>query len=134
MKVGNVILAIFFWLCIPTAFFFGTFFGIVGGGIRGGFVFGIGLPLLLFLLGVIALWTGREKEQRVRVTLVKKEILSKPPNRIPDEIFIDFLQKHGDIGPLHEREQLCSKIEREWGRKATVKGVTIRLKKILNNV
>ena len=62
MKTGNVILAIFLWLCIPASFFFGGFFGYFGGGTEGAAICAIITPILLFILGIIALVTGMEKQ------------------------------------------------------------------------
>jgi hypothetical protein len=57
MKTGNVILAIFLWLWVPPLFFIGIF------GLFGGYsIFAIGIALLLFILGLIALLTGMEKK------------------------------------------------------------------------
>jgi uncharacterized membrane protein len=64
MKTGNVILAIFLWLCIPASFIFGGLFGLFGGGIGGGVICAIGAPLIFFILGLIVLLTGREKNFR----------------------------------------------------------------------
>jgi hypothetical protein len=66
MKVGNVILAIFLWLCIPFSFIFGTFFGLFatleGDGSEGLFICA-GLPsIILFILGLIILILGIEKD------------------------------------------------------------------------
>jgi hypothetical protein len=59
MKLGNVILAIFLWLCIPASFVFGAM----------GYAFGgrqicMFVPVLLFILGIVALITGRETKQK----------------------------------------------------------------------
>jgi len=66
MKTGNVILAIFLWLCIPgsilVGFLLGLFVGVLGGVLGGGLVFAIGAPLLFFFLGLVALVTGMEKK------------------------------------------------------------------------
>ncbi len=74
MKTGNVILAIFLWLCIPASFFLGGIFGIVGGGIGGGAMCAIGAPLILFILGLVALITGMEKSsvQPIQPVVVEK--------------------------------------------------------------
>ena len=65
MKTGNVILAIFLWLCIPASFFLGfmsSLFSSIGGGTATeGVVCMIGGPLILFILGLVALITGRDK-------------------------------------------------------------------------
>ncbi|MCX6672143.1 MAG: hypothetical protein NTX92_09515, partial [Euryarchaeota archaeon] len=60
MKTGNVILAIFLWLCIPLSFGIGFLFGVFGGGP----MCIIGPPLLFFILGLIALLTGMEKKHQ----------------------------------------------------------------------
>jgi hypothetical protein len=60
MKTGNVILAIFLWLCIPVSFAIGLLFGVFGGGP----MCVIGSPLLFFILGLIALLTGMEKKHQ----------------------------------------------------------------------
>lgn len=62
MKTGNVILAIFLFLCIPASFVFGGFFGLLGGGTGGGFICAIIAPIVFFLLGIIALITGMESD------------------------------------------------------------------------
>jgi len=74
LKTGNVILAIFLWLCIPASFFLGGIFGIVGGGIGGGAMCAIGAPLILFILGLVALITGMEKPsvQPIQPVVVEK--------------------------------------------------------------
>lgn len=56
MKAGNVILAIFLWLCIPAAIFFGVLGAVAGGGGE----ICILAPVILFILGLIALITARE--------------------------------------------------------------------------
>lgn len=58
MKTGNVILAIFLWLCIPGSVGVGVAFGLF----TGNFMCLIGGPFLFFILGLIALVTGIEKK------------------------------------------------------------------------
>jgi hypothetical protein len=60
MKTGNVILAIFLWLCIPGSFVISLLFGVFGGVYM--FLIGLGAPLLFFILGLIVLLTGMEKK------------------------------------------------------------------------
>ena len=55
MKTGNVILAIFLWLCIPASLLFSIFGLAFGGG-----AICILAPVILFILGLIALITARE--------------------------------------------------------------------------
>lgn len=56
MKTGNVILAIFLWLCIPAALFFASLNAAFS---HGGEICMI-TPIALFFLGLVALITGRE--------------------------------------------------------------------------
>ena len=64
MKTGNVILAIFLWLCIPATFFFGGFLGYFTGGIVGVIIGAIILPLMFFLIGLVVLIMGMEKKPK----------------------------------------------------------------------
>ena len=64
MKTGNVILAIFLWLCIPMIFFFSFFFGYFTGGIWGAIIGAIILPIILFLIGLGVLIMGIEKKPK----------------------------------------------------------------------
>ena len=75
MKVGNVILAIFLWLCIPAAFFFGFLFGIFTFNPFLLILFAFGLPILFFILGLVVLLSGREKE-------TYRKIETRQPDRI----------------------------------------------------
>lgn len=65
MKVGNVILAIFLWLCIPAALVFGAMnfaFATLGGATATeGVCCMIGAPLILFILGLVILIKGMDK-------------------------------------------------------------------------
>ena len=65
MKLGNVILAIFLWLFIPASFVIGIIFGLfatLGGSSEFESVCCIFiLPIILFILGVIILYMGRDK-------------------------------------------------------------------------
>jgi len=62
MKTGNVILAIFLWLCIPSSIGAGFLLGVFSGNIVGGLMCAIGAPLIFFILGLIALLSGMEKK------------------------------------------------------------------------
>jgi len=65
MKVGNVILAIFLWLCIPASLVLGimsfAFSTIGGGNATEGVVCMIGGPLILFILGLVILIKGMDE-------------------------------------------------------------------------
>ena len=65
MKTGNVILAIFLWLCIPASFVLGimsfALSNIGGTTTTEGVVCMIGGPLILFILGLVVLITGMDK-------------------------------------------------------------------------
>ena len=67
MKTGNVILAIFLWLCIPASLVFGAMFGAFatmgGSTATEGVCCMIGGPLILFILGLVALITGMDKSK-----------------------------------------------------------------------
>ena len=67
MKTGNVILAIFLWLLIPASLVLGIMsfaFSTIGGGTATeGVVCMIGGPLILFILGLVALITGMDKSK-----------------------------------------------------------------------
>ena len=77
MKVGNVILAIFLWLCIPIAFLVGSFFGIgatlFGGSVEGAMCCTFGAPLILFILGLVILIIGIEKPKPIEKELVEEK-------------------------------------------------------------
>jgi hypothetical protein len=86
MKTGNVILAIFLWLCIPIALGVGFAFDVFG---RGNGVCTIGAPLILFVLGLVVLFTGIEnKPQSPSIKPVVIQQSSKDATNI----------KKGDIG------------------------------------
>jgi hypothetical protein len=76
MKIGNVILAIFLWLCIPASFAIGVIFGLFTGGVGGGVICAIGAPLIFFILGTIALLTGMEKTPQPPVS--KPTVMPQP--------------------------------------------------------
>jgi len=61
MKTGNVILAIFLWLCIPGVFFLGAASSGISGDTEGGTICTATGVLIFFILGLVALLTGREK-------------------------------------------------------------------------
>ena len=79
MKLANVILAIVLWLCIPFSFIVGIIFGLFAtlGGSTGiesvccTFI----LPIILFILGVLILYMGRDK---------LKPTIDESRDRIPD--------------------------------------------------
>ena len=75
MKTGNVILAIFLWLCIPASFVLGGIFGLFGGGIGGGIICALISPLVLFILGLVVLLAGIEGKSQINIrqTSVKDE-------------------------------------------------------------
>lgn len=62
MKPGHKLFAIICWLFIPAAFFYGLFFDIYQ---IGKTFCVIGAPIFLFIAGLIALLTGREKESDI---------------------------------------------------------------------
>lgn len=74
MKTGNVILAIFLWLCIPASLVLGfmsfAFSSIGGTTATEGAVCMIGGPFMLFILGLVALITGMDKP---KLTTLKHE-------------------------------------------------------------
>ena len=84
MKVGNVILAIFLWLCIPVSFVIGAIFGI-GVGISGGSAESavcctLGAPLILFILGLVVLIMGMEKPKSMEKESYRKDEDGRCPN------------------------------------------------------
>lgn len=62
MKIGNVILAIFLWIMIPVAFVIGVALGFLTFNPVMVIILGFGGPILLFILGLIVLLSGRETE------------------------------------------------------------------------
>ena len=74
MKLGNVVLAIFLWILIPIVFIFGALVGALAGlGADGGVVCMTSGPLILFVLGFIVLWIGREKNKKRTTTTIEAE-------------------------------------------------------------
>jgi RNA polymerase subunit RPABC4/transcription elongation factor Spt4 len=61
MKVGNVILAIFLWLCIPASLLVSVFATLGGASATEGVICMIGAPLILFILGLVILIKGMDK-------------------------------------------------------------------------
>lgn len=58
MKIVHVLLGLFLWVCIPVAFVIGIIFGLFAGGIGGGLLCAIGVPFILFILGLFFLLSG----------------------------------------------------------------------------
>ena len=83
MKVGNAILAIFLWLLIPVAFFLGVIgsipFMIGGGNSTEIFFCMIIIPIVLFILGLVVLILGIEKDIPPKV-IEEKSFLRFCPN------------------------------------------------------
>ena len=72
MRLGNVILAIFLWLCIPASLVVGIILGafaIIGGNnLIGCICCAIGLPVILFILGLVILkkvMDGQNDERKI---------------------------------------------------------------------
>ena len=99
MKIGNVILAIFLWLCIPASFFLGGIFGFFGGGVGGGVLCAVISPLVLFILGLIALITGMESKSQV----VKQDITIK-------DVRSDFDDRNGKTKDILETDDEALKV------------------------
>ena len=72
MKTGNVILAIFLWLCIPASVGIGFAFGVF----TGNAMCLIGAPLFLFILGLIVLLTGME--QKPSSVPIRPKVIQQP--------------------------------------------------------
>ncbi len=85
MKTGNVILAIFLWLCIPVS----LLFGVLGLAFGGGAVCML-MPIILFILGLVALITARE-DKVITVIDPKQNVDRYCPNcgrKIPHDVNI----------------------------------------------
>jgi quinol-cytochrome oxidoreductase complex cytochrome b subunit len=69
MKIGNVVLAIFLWLCIPAVILLGIFgtipYSMSGGGSDSVITCVCGPAILMFIIGLVILIMGREKNHRV---------------------------------------------------------------------
>jgi len=69
MKTGNVILAIFLWLCIPAVLVLGAmsfaFASYGGASATEGVICMIGAPLILFILGLMILIKGMDKPKHI---------------------------------------------------------------------
>ena len=65
MKLGNVILAIFFWLMIPLVFLVGPYgFAVILGLGSSGMICPFVSSFILFILGIVVLLKGREKTKK----------------------------------------------------------------------
>jgi hypothetical protein len=101
MKTGNVILAIFLWLCIPIALGVGFAFDVFG---RGNGVCTIGAPLILFVLGLVVLFTGIENKPQspsIKPLVIQQSI--QPSSSSQQEVIQQPSKdatniKQGDIG------------------------------------
>ncbi len=58
MRILSVILGVLLWVFIPVAFVIGILFGLFAGGIGGGLLCALGVPLVLFLLGLAMIVSG----------------------------------------------------------------------------
>ena len=86
MKTGNVILAIFLWLCIPASLLLGLVFGIGAtiGGATGSqsLLCCLSVPIVLFIIGLVVLLMGREKPT-IHVTQTNQRFCPKCGRSIP---------------------------------------------------
>jgi len=61
MKITRILLGLFLWVCVPVAFGAGIVFGLFGGGVGGGLLCALGVPLILFILGLLLIIQGIKK-------------------------------------------------------------------------
>ncbi len=110
MKIGNVILAIFLWLCIPATFFIGAITSAFGGRSSGGEICAIIGPLLLFILGLIILIKGIESNKHNKTNIQQNH--PKDDRRCP---------KCGRIIPMDSR--ICPYCKNDFEVKKGKKGL-----------
>jgi RNA polymerase subunit RPABC4/transcription elongation factor Spt4 len=86
MKLGNVVLAIFLWLCIPLAAAVGGFFGIMGslsGSGDEGVICCLAGPIILFILGLVVLISGSENTKKSGIATIKTRFCPACGHSIP---------------------------------------------------
>lgn len=88
MKAGNVILAIFLWLCIPAIVLLGILSAIpysLSGGPDTGFTCICGPAILVFVIGLIVLIMGQEKTKEKQQPIYPKRRCPQCGRIIPED-------------------------------------------------